>query len=451
MMSVSNYIRTHREVSILLAVSFFAGIISSIVVYFAVMAHGLSAAGLTGDARGYLTLAEHLRTYHVFSFSNHAPFSPECFRSPGYPFFLALLIVLFGSPTAVLFAQALLLSIAPVLLYLLFRPYHERAAFWGALVFAVEPIRLFYSAQLLSDAFFVSLLLFSLVALERAWMRNSFSAAVLSGAVLGFAVLVRPIGMFLPLLYGAYLLYAARFSRRAWLQAGLSLLAALAIIGPWMLRNHELFHSWNISSVGTANLALYNAPEFLKFHPDAHGQAVLDAFNKEQDALPRVQALSLERSPVFMSVFLGVIRGHEVLYAVFHIFKTAPFFITDGLRDIVRLFHVDLGALPNLSTAILKGQFGLLGQYLRTGGLAAALFVVGSGFWTAVTVLWTWGVYAAARGRNFRLLFLLGILVLYFALLTGPVSNARYRLPVEGMLLVGAAAAVLHITERKRT
>jgi 4-amino-4-deoxy-L-arabinose transferase-like glycosyltransferase len=424
-------------------VSLVAALASTLVMYFGARAHGLDLALLTGDAKGYAILAKNILEHGVFSVAQQPPYYPESFRSPGYPFFLAGLFAIFHSWTAVMFAQVLLLSVLPVLLYLLLRPYHERAAFWGAIVFAVEPVHLYLSSTLLSDALFALLFLGSLLLLERG-REGKWLLLGLGGAVLGAAILMRPIAMFLPLLYVAYVLVPR--PTKSQLIAAVALVAGvLLVVLPWSLRNWAHFHSLNVSSVGAYNLMLYNAPEYLKYNPDVRGQAVYEQFLTEQSALPRQEALSLTRSEVFTATFRDIIRGHEVDYAFFHLFKTLPFFASDGLRDTVRLFKVDIGTMPNITTALLRGQVGTVVTYIVGGGVAPWLLVLGSGFWALVTLAWLWSCYVLLRQRNWRALFFVCVLVLYFAALTGPVSNARYRLPAEGFLLVGAAAAVLSL------
>ncbi len=427
-----------HKVLVVWGVSLAAGLIVAMALYSAASAQGLDPALLTGDSRGYVQLAENLLQGRGFTVATTAPFYPESFRTPGYPFFLAALYNVVGSWGAVLFVQAVLLSILPVLLYMLFRRYHERAAFWGSLIFAVEPIRLFYGASLLSDELFACVLLVSLIALQRKGWRSVLAAGVL----LGVSMWIRPISLFLPLVYAAWLLCTLRPYKQALLQGLALCVAAYLVVLPWSLRNHARFGSYNISSVGAANLMLYNAPEYLKFAPNPEGNALLAQFKTAQDTLPRQEALSLVRSGVFTHDFLMIIRGHEVGYTFFHLFKTIPFFVTDGLRDTIRLFGVDIGTMPNISNALLHGQFGTLISYLRSGGVAVALFVLGVGFWSTVTLLWLWSVYWALRGRIDRVWLLFAAVILYFALLTGPVSNARYRLPVEGLLLVAALSVV---------
>ncbi|MFZ2555908.1 MAG: glycosyltransferase family 39 protein [Minisyncoccia bacterium] len=393
---------------------------------------GLDPISLTGDSKGYIYLAENILEHQVFSAAQSEPFYPESFRAPGYPAFLAVLFALFGTSVVALFVHALIASIAPVLLYLIFLPIHERAAFWAAIIFTLEPVRIYLSASFLSDAFFTLIFLASLLCLMR--IRNPLVAAVSAGALLGIAILVRPIAMFLPILYVLYVLATIRPWKTSIISAALLCIVSAAVVFPWMYRNHQLFDSWNVSSVGSANLMLYNAPEFLKWNTNPDTQALLDSFREEQAALSREEALSLARSAVFTDTFREIIRGNEVSYIFFHFLKTAPFFLTDGLRDTVRLFGVDIGTMPNISTALMRGNVGLFITYVSTGGLAIALFIIGTGFWGIITLLFGLETLRAAWRREWLPTIFLASLVVYFALLTGPVSNARYRVPVEGLM-----------------
>lgn len=424
-----------------MAISLLAGLGATALIFWAASSQSFNATALTGDAKGYILLADNIRTQHIFSVATTSPFYPESFRAPGYPFFLAILYGVTGSWVGTLLLQVLLLSIAPLLLYVLLRSYHERAAFWGSIIFAVEPLRLFYSASLLSDALFTVLLLITLLFLERG--RNSLSHVALAGILLGASILVRPIAMFLPILFIGYLLWFAPSFKRGAVLACVLCVTILLVVLPWSLRNHKLFDSYNISSVGAVNLMLYNAPEFLKFNPTTEGKATYDRFMAEQETLSREQGLSLERAPMFTTGFREVIKGEEFSYAFFHLFKTVPFFLSDGLRDMVRLFGIDVGAMPNITTDFLEGRVGTVFFYVLGGGIAVWLFLLGVIFWGVVTLLSCWLVIQSLRGRADGVWMFFAIIVLYFALLTGPVSNARYRLPVEGFLIVSAAAVLL--------
>lgn len=411
--------------------------------------HSLNIPRLTGDANGYAHLAENLLRNHAFSIVDNPPFTHQSFRTPGYPVFLAALLAIFQSWWAVLIVQALMLCAVPPLLYLYLRRWHEPSAFIAACIFAIEPIRLYLSATLLTDALFAGLFLLTLLVLERT--RTEYRMAFVLGFVCGIATLIRPISQFLPLVYIAYLALSSAYVWRIRFAAiGLMCISFALVVLPWSYRNFVYFGAWELSAVSSANLAFYNAPEFLKFRPDIEKQRAFDAFLKEQVNMPSEDAYSLAREGRFREVFRSTIQGHEFEYAFFHVLKTIPFFVTDGLRDTLRLFRIDTGQSPNITGAIMDGNSALIMEYVRQGGLPIVLLFVGSLFWTAVTLLFGIEVLSSLWRREWIPIVFVTILVGYFAILTGPVSNARYRLPVEGLLLYGAARTVFRINDAYR-
>ncbi|HYF05876.1 MAG TPA: glycosyltransferase [Patescibacteria group bacterium] len=417
-----------------------AGLAALIAVFVSANSIGKNPVLLTGDAKGYVFLAENLFSRGEFTLATStAAYSPQSFRTPGYPVFLGALHTILRSWEWVIVVQALLAAFAPLLLYLLIRPYHERVAFFSALIFAFEPVRLFYSSQLLTDAVFTTCLLTALLCLEAARRKGTTLLSVLSGVVLGLLIIVRPIAIFLPLLFALYL-FLRLTSKRKILVAGAVCIAAYATIFPWMLRNHKHFSSWNVSSVGAYNLAMYNAPEFLKIYPDQKAEQVISQLRAKQESLPVEDALSLHHENTFMQAFKTVISGRELQYASFHFIKTIPFFVSDGWRDIVRLFGSSV-QMPNITSALMQGRLGeLIGmfRYINVHGLVFFFLVLA---WGMIFLLWLVTAFRSVFKKVSSFWLLISVIILYFALLTGPVSNARYRLPVEGLLIASALYA----------
>lgn len=423
-----------RRLRTVCIVSFALTIIGSGIIVWGAKTTGLDPIVMTGDSKAYVYLAQNLLEHGVFSVYREPPFEPDSFRAPGAPVLLAGIFALFGVTIVAVLVHALVAALVPVLLYILARPLHERAAFWSAILFAFDPVRLFAAASLLSDSFFVMLLFVALITIEKARETRALKWILITGVTLGFSVLVRSIAIFLPILFALYSVISIRPVRRGLSFAALCVVAAYLIVLPWSYRNHILFDSWNVSAVGTANLVVYNAPEYLKWFPDERGSAVLAEFQAKQESLPYHEALTLARSAEYTDTFRDIVRGHEVSYVFFHVVKTIPFFITDGLRDTLRLF-IDMGSMPNLSTAIMSGDVSLIMKYLRAGGIAIVLLLLGTAFWGIISLFcFAEGVRAFVKREWFPILFYISIIG-YFALLTGPVANARYRLPVAGIMM----------------
>jgi 4-amino-4-deoxy-L-arabinose transferase-like glycosyltransferase len=139
--------------------------------------------------------------------------------------------------------QALISAASVALLFLLAKAVvNERAAWAGAVVFAIYPGAIFYSDQLLSEtlyAFFLILLL--LVCVRYFGPKPSWRNALATGVVLGLLALIRPtIIPFVPflVLWGLVVLKGARAKGLILV----ALAAAFAVTLPWSLRNYRLFH-----------------------------------------------------------------------------------------------------------------------------------------------------------------------------------------------------------------
>jgi hypothetical protein len=112
------------------------------------------------DSLDYVTLASNLWRHGVFSQSPAAPFFPEGFRLPGYPFFIGIWTTALHLPLAVVIGIQCVLGVGSVWLMwkwlsgITSRP----RAIAGTLVFALDPIILFHMPLLLAEGLFLFLI-----------------------------------------------------------------------------------------------------------------------------------------------------------------------------------------------------------------------------------------------------------------------------------------------------
>src|SRR5262249_59593614 len=107
-----------------------------------------------------------------------------------------------------------------------------------------------YANYLLTEAFFTFLLLSAFDLLGRALRSSSSGRAFASGAVLGAAILCRPIAVALPLVVLA--------TRNAQV-IRFVLLGSLVVVAPWVARNAISAGFFGVSSVGSVNLLYHRA------------------------------------------------------------------------------------------------------------------------------------------------------------------------------------------------
>jgi 4-amino-4-deoxy-L-arabinose transferase-like glycosyltransferase len=192
------------------------------------------------DTDTYLTPAKELIVYHRFFSAG----TPEIVRTPGYPLLLTLGLSLQHLEIVTILAQIIISCFTVYLVYvitqLLFG--RERVSIIAAVLYALEPLSILYTSQLLSETLFTALgtvwLYFGLQYLNSYRLRN----LVVSGVALAASVYVRPVAYFLPVLIagglGIWALVDGRKSMSRLIEhAAIFLVVSMGLILPWQLRN----------------------------------------------------------------------------------------------------------------------------------------------------------------------------------------------------------------------
>ena len=197
---------------------------------------------LSPDSLSYLALAASLAEGHGFSAAAREPWTPETFRTPGYPAVIAALTALGpGLPvawTVVVVQSAGVLLAGGALLWLIrhlgFPPSSGVAL---AFTLAFDPVAIGLSATVLSETLFTTLMAFVLCAWILLVRDGSRAAAAGTGLLIGGLALVRPVAALFwigPLLS---LVASRRSGPRRALLAGLLIAGYAIVVGPWALRN----------------------------------------------------------------------------------------------------------------------------------------------------------------------------------------------------------------------
>jgi 4-amino-4-deoxy-L-arabinose transferase-like glycosyltransferase len=192
------------------------------------------------DMLDYDNLARLIATGHDFSIG----------RPIGYPFFLSLIYRLFGpSYLAVQFIQAVLSSLSSVMLFVLAAKYMgKRQALFTGWVSVIWLDFILYTRILLTETLFTFLTILLLFFLFKVYHQLAadkkirFYDLILAGVIIALAALVRPVLLFLP--FGFFLFYLV-FIRQNIKQLSLNLLLTLVgmslVLSPWIMRNYSQY------------------------------------------------------------------------------------------------------------------------------------------------------------------------------------------------------------------
>lgn len=387
---------------------------------------------LSPDALGYLELARNLSEHFSFSTGVFPALSPDTFRTPGYPLFLAALGLLPGDPTLVAAAANLLLSALACLLA--WRWFEKLAgapgAAVGALFFALDYVWLMHSPLLLAEALMMPLLLLASAATLEAWRKGSVPAALGAGLLWAAAGFVKPVSLFLPLVPAAALFFRNR--------AAACLFLAAVVLPPaaWVARNRALTGYTVYSTISGITWLRYPAAE-LTARKTGRSWAECDAeLRARVDArFPGGYANSAQKGAAYGEAGVKIVKEEPAMFAAYlarGAVKTALGTGMEMLADLLGLSRGEGGPQGGAGSGtrnLLRANPWLWGpQLLYMVFLGGLYFLAGAG----ALALWR-------SGRRAECAFLV-YAALYFFLMASTQGYYRYRLPALPFLCALAAA-----------
>ncbi|WP_035560975.1 hypothetical protein [Hymenobacter sp. IS2118] len=391
------------------------------------------------DSDRYLQAAENLRI-HGQLYARALPvgllqgeaIQEYTIRPLGYP--VALLVLNSAKQPVLLLIIQNLLSILTIGLVVAYwarwcKPEPKKWG-WVVLILLTFPAQYIYAnavmSEMLLQAVVVMLMISALLFIRT--KRSRYFAGVMGALVL--ALLLKPV--FYPLavgLGGMGVLIAWR--RRKWV-LGLLGLVPLLVTGAYMEWNEQRTGYFHFSSIAEINLLYYNAAGVIR---QQTGPAAEDTWVKAVLRKANAQPTFAQRQQLIRKEAVAVLWAHPLLYARQQALGMGAFFLDPGRFDISQF----LGLKPPVGG-------GLLAQ-VRDGGLLQALAKLPLGLLGGLAMVLLANVVRlvlAVRGllllrRGGPMLraggWLAAGLLLYVAVVTGPLGAARFLMPVWPVLL----------------
>ena len=410
---------------------------------------------MTGfDTNEYLTIGRNLVENRIYSKSSEAPFLPNFTRSPGYPFWLAFVYLIFNSFKPAIFLGMIIFSLSAPLLYLMMREiFSEKLAFWSGVIFALEPRMAFSAPFLLSEQIFLPIFLLAVFFAVRFFVHpESKNCILLSAVALGISAPIRLISLFVwPFM--AIFFFLKLHEKQKTLEViktlGIAILIFISFTLSWSIRNRLVIGSWLPSAIiGTQlygyleNLRAYRGIPREKTFQDVLVQSARSSGDGGWETPQSVDILTKESLFEIKSNWLNVIKVY--------VFRVIFFFVIDGYKGIISYITDVKPHFIGFADFFIKLQFKEISLAFKNFSLSELILpIFGKFIWLAVTFFSFFGIFISYKKMiNYRpTLIFFSFLILYFASLTTsvPDMDPRFRMPVNGFLIVFTMVSIFHI------
>ncbi|HEV3237320.1 MAG TPA: glycosyltransferase family 39 protein, partial [Gemmataceae bacterium] len=390
---------------------------------------------LHDDEREYNTIAKNLVAAHGnpdgFAVTSG---SPTSIRPPLYPYFLAGVYSVAGVEhfQAVRFLQALLsLLTLPILYRLGVEVYSQKVGTWLAGLYAFYPSLLGYNNLILTETLFTFLFVSTCYLLIHALQTHSLGWLMAGGLVMGLTALTRSVLWLFPPVLCLFLLFAWKgsFSHRILAIASFSVIFGI-VLTPWAVRNSKLHQTLVIVDVmGGRNFMMGNY-EYTPLYRSWDAVSIPvedDRFwrNEVIRANPdggmetegKVDKLALRQGLKFVAAHPG---------------QTA-------FRDLIKFFDF-WGLERELPSAASHGYFGSIP---KGGVIGLSVLIVGA--YVVALFLGVFGMCMVPPSSRTVHLFLLLLMAYITGMHTLVFGHSRYHVPLMPVVLLYAAAAVVHL------
>lgn len=392
------------------------------------------------DSYEYEQLAVNLLAGHGYSQADASPYPPDVRRTPVYPLLLAAVYALAGQQPGVAVGANVLLGVLACVLTvaLASRLFGSGPGVLAGLLLALDLTSAAYSLVLMTETLFTVVLLLAVLAAAIYLRRGGARPLALAALGCGVATLVRPIGVFLPVLIGpALALLRTGASRRARVLCGsLFVLLALALPLGWTVRNYQAAGVAQLTSLVAINAYYHRAAAVEAQRRGVPAEVVRRELAQRRGA----DGSELSEEPADLAAMerraWETIRADPIGYAVSH------------LQGVGRLLGPDREVSLQLRAGGPRpsGSPESLAAFV-TADPAPHVETVGPVLYTATLQLaLVYGLAAVGLAAGLRrpadrpATLLLLIVLLYFLAVSGPEAYARFRVPM--MPFVALLAAV---------
>ena len=410
----------------------------------------IDPAALFIDSQAYKTTALNVINHHVFSYNNAPPYEPSGFRAPGYPLWLALIYLVFGSFKPAIFLGIFVFALTVPLIYLIARElFDKRIAFLAGILFALEPWGAFLSGAIMSEQIFLPAFVLAVYLFIRYLKQNSHKFLYLSAGLLGISALIRPNALYIWPVFAIFIFFKKNGFLKSLKTAGLASLIFLFVIAPWLIRNKVVLGTWQITTVQGFSLFVDNFNTFQvhrgKFKSLDEGYEIAYKLTKGFDIM------SKEGTEILMRAALKGIKEDPYSYTKLSIFSMPSFFIRNSYSSLGYYLGAKEFKIQSQTLSLLKQRnFSAVWDKMRDFSAGEWILLLSGFFWPVIAILFLTGIFISLvkfKSNRSGILLILGVVFYFVSITTLMIELARFRIQAQPFIFMFAAAGIFYFSD----
>jgi 4-amino-4-deoxy-L-arabinose transferase-like glycosyltransferase len=396
---------------------------------------------LKADSHNYLSLASTLLSQHQFSVNTGNLIMPESFRVPIYPLFLAICLSITKKIWFIALIQILISALSTVFVYKISQFFLKgKWAVVPSLIFISEPRVLYISILLMSETLFLLFILAGIYYLLKYFKNYNYLDLFFSICFLALSCLIKPVSyylFFIIFLLSIFFIFKTKNKKKIIITILIFVFSYSMIILPWLIRNKIFFNEFELSNIKNYNLYFYNS-SFLhsKLYGSKMGSENLNFI--VQDLQDKAREHYTERSySKDMSYFVYIrslyandylkkestefILNNPIEYTKIHLKGMHDFFIKT--HDINRWFAITNN--KSLAYSLSDDEYS---RYFPIVLLEKIYLIF-------IFLLFLSSLFFIPKKKRINF-YILYATILYFAIVSSPISLGRFKYPVEAFIYI---------------
>ncbi len=401
------------------------------------------------DSFGYLDIGKSIAEGHGFQMNGVT----SAMRTPLYPLFLSVFYLLHIPLWVIPIVQHGIAGISAVLLYRIGKLFFGmRAGKIAGFLLAVEPYGVLLGNTVMTETLFLFFLLLSLYFFGQWMLLGKLRVSpALSGFFLGAATLVRPLTLYLPMVFLVFLFWRFRREWRQHIRRALVFGTVFAaVLAPWSVRQHRLFGSYELTNLDTYLLYFRVAPiAEAQARGIDYASAVRVLAENIHRMIPNFSEAALEHTFSYTSVLSQesrrILAQHPAAVVQYFFASIPSGLFASGYDEFLEIFGYERHAPDQHITGLFRdGRYGEALAALFGRDAFHAVFLIGALLWAAAYAGIILGFFVSWNTRpegRLGMIFFLTLAAFFIFFSIGPLVFVRYRVLSypELFLLIGCS------------